>query len=71
MLANKMTVDGQDKEPIDVESGVLIIGAGPAGCFVEYRLGKEGMPVTIIEKEARIPYSPLEVGYYEATQVAF
>ncbi|KAJ5693117.1 hypothetical protein N7462_002540 [Penicillium macrosclerotiorum] len=50
---------------------VLVIGAGPVGCFIAYRLGKAGIPVRIFEKESAIPYSPRAVGYYGATQVAF
>ncbi|KAJ5201252.1 FAD/NAD(P)-binding domain-containing protein [Penicillium cf. viridicatum] len=50
---------------------VVVIGAGPVGCFIAYRLGKAGIPVRIFEKEPAVPYSPRAVGYYGATQVAF
>ena len=53
------------------QSTVLIIGAGPVGCFLAYRLGKAGISVIILEKESELPYTPRAVGYYGATQVAF
>jgi 2-polyprenyl-6-methoxyphenol hydroxylase-like FAD-dependent oxidoreductase len=49
---------------------IIVIGAEPVGCFVAYRLGKQGIPVTILEKEPALPYTPRAVGYYGATQVA-
>ncbi|KAJ5622902.1 hypothetical protein N7490_011507 [Penicillium lividum] len=50
---------------------VLVIGAGPVGCFIAYRLAKVGIPVRIFEKESAIPNTPRAVGYYGATQVVF
>ncbi|KAJ5936837.1 hypothetical protein N7466_003287 [Penicillium verhagenii] len=50
---------------------VLVVGAGPVGCFTAYRLGKAGIPVRIFEKESTIPSNPRAVGYYGATQVVF
>ncbi|KAJ5768907.1 hypothetical protein N7520_003466 [Penicillium odoratum] len=50
---------------------VLVIGAGPVGCFIAYRLAKAGIPVRIFEKESAIPNTPRAVGYYGATQVVF
>ncbi|KAJ5647062.1 FAD/NAD(P)-binding domain-containing protein [Penicillium lividum] len=50
---------------------VLVVGAGPVGCFIAYRLGKAGIPVQIFEKESALPYTPRAVGYYGATQVVF
>jgi 2-polyprenyl-6-methoxyphenol hydroxylase-like FAD-dependent oxidoreductase len=50
---------------------VLIVGAGPVGCFIGYQLGKAGIPVQIFEKQADLPYTPRAVGYYGATQNVF
>lgn len=60
-----------ERKPMDENAKVVIVGAGPVGCFIAYRLGKVGITVDILEKESEIPYTPRAVGYYGATQVVF
>ncbi|KAM5344609.1 hypothetical protein ACJ41O_013144 [Fusarium nematophilum] len=49
---------------------VLIVGAGPVGLFLGYRLGKAGINVDIIEKEAHIIQQPRASAYYGAAALA-
>ncbi|KAL2842472.1 hypothetical protein BJX68DRAFT_270648 [Aspergillus pseudodeflectus] len=47
---------------------ILAVGTGPVGCFVAYQVGKQGTPVTILEKEPALPYTPRAVDYNGAAQ---
>ncbi|KEF60622.1 uncharacterized protein A1O9_02183 [Exophiala aquamarina CBS 119918] len=49
---------------------VIIVGAGPVGTFLAYRLAKEGINVTVIEKESQTSEAPRAVGYYAASMQA-
>jgi 2-polyprenyl-6-methoxyphenol hydroxylase-like FAD-dependent oxidoreductase len=51
------------------DTKILFVGTGPVGCFVAYQLGKQGTPVTVLEKEPALPYTPRAVDYYGAAQV--
>ncbi|GAB1197589.1 hypothetical protein APSETT444_006887 [Aspergillus pseudonomiae] len=65
-----MAVQIENLQSPSAEADVLIIGAGPVGAFLAYRLGKQGITVTVLEKAPELPYSPRAVGYYGAAQVA-
>lgn len=50
--------------------GVVIVGAGPVGMFLAFKLGKAGIKTTVIEKEPNTSDEPRAVGYYGASSVA-
>ncbi|KAH8749250.1 FAD binding domain protein [Diaporthe sp. PMI_573] len=49
---------------------VVIVGAGPVGLFLAYRLGKAGVDVDVIEKEDAISQQPRSSGHYGAAALA-
>lgn len=49
---------------------VLIVGAGPVGLFLAYRLGKAGIEVVVIEKHNHLSHQPRAAGYYGGATLA-
>ncbi|KAL5583879.1 hypothetical protein FOVSG1_015230 [Fusarium oxysporum f. sp. vasinfectum] len=54
----------------NTSQNILIVGAGPVGLFLGYRLGKAGIDVTIIEKEDGIIQQPRASAYYGGAALA-
>lgn len=49
------------------DTGVLVVGAGPVGLLTALGLARAGIPVTVIESEARINDSPRAAVYLPVT----
>lgn len=56
---------------MELTSQVLVIGAGPVGLFAAYRLGKAGISVTVLEKDAHLSQLPRAGIYYPPVQFSF
>ncbi|CAK7203394.1 hypothetical protein SEUCBS139899_006127 [Sporothrix eucalyptigena] len=51
-------------------TSVVIVGAGPVGMFLALKLGRAGIDVTVVEKDAEFHDAPRACGYFAASALA-
>ena len=65
-----MAIDIKQKENGDGARRVMIVGAGPVGLFLAYKLGRASIKVIVLEKNDNVSDAPRAVGYYAASALA-